>query len=101
MAAPRNIQAPEVAKVDTLVDENGSQIDVPDGSGIKVAGEHEPSVGATGPTNWWLYGLVALAILIAVLFVLQMLNGAPSTEMQTGTPTSAPVEQQLDQTNAQ
>ena len=91
MAEPRDLHSPQVAKVDYLVDENGSRIDVPDGSGIKVAGEHEPSVGGTGPTNWWLYGLGALAIIVALLLVMQMFSGAPSTDMQPGTPTSAPV----------
>jgi hypothetical protein len=88
---PREAQSPQVAKVDYLVDENGSRIDVPDGSGIKVAGEHEASVGATGPTNWWLYGLGALAIIIAFLLIMQMFSGAPGTDMQPGTPTSEPV----------
>lgn len=81
----------EDARVDFLVDENGSRIDVPDDSAIKVAGEHEASVGATGPTNWWLYGLVALGIIIAILLLLQMFSGAPGTDMQPGTPVSAPV----------
>ena len=91
MAEPRNVNSPQVANVDYLVDENGSRIDVPDGSGIKVAGEHEPSVGATGPTNWWLYGLIALAIVIAIILVLQMINGAPGTDVQPNSPSSAPV----------
>ena len=69
MAEPTNSTSPQVAKVDYLVDENGSRIDVPDGSGIKVAGEHEASVGATGPTNWWLYGLVALVAVVALVVV--------------------------------
>lgn len=91
MAEPNDVPSPKVAKVDFLVDENGSRIDVPDASSIKVAGEHEATVGNTGPTNWWLYGLVALAIIIAVLFVMQMFSGAPGTDMQPGTPTSEPV----------
>lgn len=91
MNEPREPHIKQDAKVDFLVDENGSRIDVPDDSAIRVAGEHEASVGATGPTNWWLYGLGALAIIIAVLLVLQMFSGAPGTDMQPGTPTSAPV----------
>ena len=91
MAEPQDPREPQVAKVDNLIDENGSRIDVADGSGIKVAGEHDATVGATGPTNWWLYGLGALAIIIAVLLVLQMFSGAPGTDMQPGTPTSEPV----------
>lgn len=91
MAEPRDERVPPVANVDYLVDENGSRIDVPDASGIRVAGEHDATVGATGPTNWWLYGVIALAIIIAVLLIMQIFSGAPGTEMQPGTPTSAPV----------
>ncbi|ODT71976.1 MAG: hypothetical protein ABS75_05725 [Pelagibacterium sp. SCN 63-23] len=83
--------AREDARVDFLVDENGSRIDVPEDSAIRVAGEHEASVGATGPTNWWLYGLGALGIIIAILLLLQVFSGAPGTDMQPGTPVSAPV----------
>lgn len=91
MAEPKEVHSPQVAKVDYLVDENASRLDVPDGSGLKVAGEHDATTGATGPTNWWLYGLGALAIIIAILLVLQIFSGAPGTDMQPGTPTSAPV----------
>jgi len=91
MAEPKEAGSPQVAKVDHLVDENGARIDVPDGSGIKVAGEHDQTVGASGPTNWWLYGLGALAIIVAILLVMQIFSGAPGTDMQPGTPTSEPV----------
>ena len=91
MATTPNRPTPTVASVDALIDENGSRIDVPNGSPIKTAGEHEDSVGATSPTNWWLYGLVGLAVVIAILFVMQMFNGAPATDMQPGTPTSESV----------
>ena len=91
MATAPKQPAPEVAKVDVLVDENGSRIDVPDNSPIRVAGEHEEVVGATSPTNWWLYGLVGLAIVVVVLFLMQMFQGAPATDVQPGTPTSESV----------
>ena len=91
MATAPQQPTPTVAQVDTLVDENGARIDVPDGSGLKGAGEHEASVGAAGPTNWWVYGLVALAIVVAILFLLQMFNGAPGTDVQPGSPSSEPV----------
>jgi hypothetical protein len=82
---------PTVADVDALVDENGSRIEVPIDSELKVAGEHDDVVASTSPTNWWLYGLVALAIVIAIVLALQVFNGAPGTEVQSGTPTAAPV----------
>jgi hypothetical protein len=82
---------PKVAAVDSLIDENGSRVDVPDGSELKVAGEHEATVAATGPTNWWLYGLVGLVIIVALLFILQLFNGAPGTDVQSGSPTAEPV----------
>jgi hypothetical protein len=91
MATAPKQPAPEVAKVDVLVDENGSQIDVPDNSPIRVAGEHEEVVGATSPTNWWLYGVIGLAIVVAVLFLMQLFQGAPSTDVQPGTPSAESV----------
>jgi hypothetical protein len=39
----------------------------------------------------WLYGLCALAIIVAILLVMQIFSGAPGTDMQPGSPTSAPV----------
>lgn len=91
MATSDEKTAPKVAEVDFLVDEHGSRLDVPDGSKLKIADEHEPSLGATSPTNWWLYGLVGLGIVVALLFVMQMFSGAPGTDVQPGTPTAAPV----------
>lgn len=93
MANANTPHNPEAAKVDFLVDENGSRVDLPQGTPIKVAGEHDAVVGATSPTNWWLYGIIALGIIIAFLFVLQLISGAPGTDMQPGTPTSEPVVQ--------
>lgn len=89
MAEPRDRSA---AEVDQLVDENGSPIEVPEGSRIEIAAEDQPTVGATGPTNWWRIGLIALGIVALILLLLQLFGGAPSTEMVPGTPTSAPVE---------
>ncbi|MET3926740.1 hypothetical protein [Devosia sp. 2618] len=91
MATAPKQPEPTVASVDNLIDETGARIDVPDASPIKVAGEHEATVGASGPTNWWLYGLVGLAIIVAVLFLMQMFQGAPATDVQPGTPTSESV----------
>lgn len=91
MATAPKQPEPTVASVDHLVDENGSRIAVPDGSEIKVAGEHDATVGATGPTNWWLYGVFGLAIVIALLFLMQMFNGAPGSDVQPGSPSAEPV----------
>jgi len=89
--AIQDSKAPNVANVDFLVDENGSRIDVPEGSAVRPTGDPEASVGATSPTNWWLYGIIGLAIVVALLFLMQMLNGAPGTDVQPGTPTAEPV----------
>ena len=91
MATSPKEPGPQVANVDFLVDENGARLDVPDNSTLKVAGEHDATVASTGPTNWWLYGLVGLAVVVAVLFLLQMFQGAPATDVQPGTPTSESV----------
>ena len=55
-----------VAQVDFLVDENGSRVDVPDDTTLKVATDVEQTVGATGPTNWWRLGVIALAVIALV-----------------------------------
>lgn len=91
MATAPKTPTPTVARVDTLIDETGATIDVPDNSPIRVAGEHDETVGATGPTNWWLYGVIGLAIVIALLLLLQLFNGAPGTDVQPGSPVSEPV----------
>lgn len=89
MAEPRNGRA---AEVDQMVDENASPLDVPDNSRLEVAADDQPTVGATGPTNWWRIGLIALGIVALMLLLLQLFGGAPSTEMVPGSPTSEPVE---------
>ena len=82
--------APEVARVDTLVDENGNKIDVPEDTALKVATEVEQATGATGPANWWRLSLIGIVIVAAILLGLQLLNGNTGTEMIPGTPTAAP-----------
>jgi hypothetical protein len=90
MVDPRKPE-PADARVDYLLDENASRIDLEPATPIKAADHHEPSVGATGPTNWWFYGLIALAVIVGILAVLQVFSGAPGTDMQPGSPTSAPM----------
>lgn len=90
MATIDNTREPVVAKVDALVDENGSRIDMPADTSLKVATGVEQTVGATGPTNWWRVGLIGLGIVAAILLMLQLLGGNTGTEMIPGTPTAAP-----------
>lgn len=66
---------PSVAKVDFLVDENASKIEVPAGSDLRPTGDVEAAMGATSPTSWWLYGLVAIAIVAAIVLAMQMFSG--------------------------
>jgi hypothetical protein len=79
-----------VAQVDNLVDERGYKIPVADDTSIKIAGELDPAVGGTSPTNWWRYGLVALFIVAAMLLALQFLGGNRGTDVIPGTPVAAP-----------
>ncbi|MGN6486663.1 MAG: hypothetical protein ACTHLT_02430 [Devosia sp.] len=90
MATIEHTHEPKLAKVDTLVDEQGYKIDVPDDSSLQVATEVEQTVGATGPTNWWRMGLIAICIVAAILLALQLMGGNTGTEMIPGTPTAAP-----------
>jgi hypothetical protein len=79
-----------VAQVDSLIDENGSPVDVGEDRSLKIAEELEPVVGGTSPTNWWRTGLVALFIVAAILLALQLLNGNHQTDVVPGTPIAAP-----------
>jgi hypothetical protein len=79
-----------VAQVDHLVDENGAKIRVGENQSVKIAGELEPVMGGTSPTNWWRAGLIALFIVAALLLVLQLLSGNPGTDVIPGTPVAAP-----------
>jgi len=97
MATIEHTREPVVAKVDTLVDENGYKVDVPDDAALKVATEVEQTVGGTGPTNWWRLGLIGLGIVAAILLALQLMGGNTGTDMIPGTPTAAPQEQTTGQ----
>jgi hypothetical protein len=90
MATADKVGNQPAASVDYLVDENAARIDVPDDSKIRPAEEFEESVGAAGPTNWWMMGLVALGIVAAILLGLQLLQGTPGTDVQPGTPVAQP-----------
>ncbi|OJX48963.1 MAG: hypothetical protein BGO81_10225 [Devosia sp. 66-22] len=92
MKMAASIKAGSVAQVDSLVDENGSRIDVGEDRSLKIAEEFEPAVGGTSPTNWWRAGLIALFIVAALLLALQLLNGNHQTDVVPGTPIAAPPE---------
>lgn len=67
------------ARVDRLVDERGETIVVPKDSTIGEGPRATGPIGATGPTGWWLIGLVVLAVLVGVVLLLQSSGGgAPS-----------------------
>lgn len=97
MATIEHTHEPTVAKVDTLIDENGYKVDVPDDTSLKIATEVEQTVGATGPTNWFRLGLIAVGIVAAILLALQLMGGNTGTEMIPGTPTAAPQSQTMGQ----
>lgn len=62
-----------------LVDETGAYITLPDQEAPAQAHGGEPSVGATGPTNWWRRGLLLIATLIALVIILQVVTGGGVT----------------------
>jgi len=82
--------APKVARVDQLVDENGAPIAVPEDSALEVTDKIEETIGATGPTAWWRYGLLALAILVAIVLFGQLMMGGSVSDLPPGTPATAP-----------
>ena len=73
MATANRVDARPASSVDYLVDENASRIEVEDNSQVTLADDFEDTVGATGPSNWWMTGLVALGIVAAILLGLQLL----------------------------
>ena len=89
MGTVENTGRPEVAKVDHLVDENGARLNVPDDSGLVVEDRVERTVGNTGPTAWWRVGLIGIAVVVAILLVLQLVSGGATTDVVPGTPTTA------------
>ena len=92
MGTVESTRRPEVAKVDHLVDEHGAKLDVPNDSGLVVDDRVERTVGGTGPTAWWRVGLIGVAVVAAVLLVLQLVSGGATTDVVPGTPTTAPAE---------
>lgn len=77
-------------RADFSVNENPGRVDVAESSTIRPGAEGEPIVAAGGPTNWWRAGIIAIVIVAALLFALQMLGGWPGTDVQPGTPVAEP-----------
>jgi hypothetical protein len=63
---------------------------------LKLETEVAEAIGVTSPTAWWRWGLVALAVVIAVLLVLRFAGGNSGTAVVPGTPIAAP---QTEHTN--
>ena len=93
--ANRSDTRPEDARVDYLVDEQGSPIALPhENEGVRGSRGSESTVGGTGPTNWWRLGLVVLGVLALLLLILQLMNGGVNTSVVPGTPTTPPAQLQ-------
>jgi hypothetical protein len=88
----------DTAKVDFLVDENASRIDVPDDSTLRATTDVEQAVGSTGPTLWWQMGLIGLAAIALILLILQIVGGGPpATDSLPDSPVTAPINQPIAQ----
>lgn len=66
-----------------------SRMSVPEAATIRPASERPPLAGGS-PAHWWRAGIIAVATVAALLFVLQMLGGWPGTDVQPGTPVAEP-----------
>ncbi len=67
-----------------VVDQYGSTVELPEDKAAVNATASEPTVGATGPTNWWRIGIIVLVVLVAILVILQIATGGSMA------PTEAP-----------
>jgi hypothetical protein len=83
---------PTEAKVDYVLDENASPIELAEDTSLRAATNVEQAVGATGPSNWSRLGILALGAVVLVLLVFQFMNGGAQTGVVPGTPTVAPAE---------
>lgn len=54
------------------------------------AGNDNAAVPPAGPGSWWRYGLLALAIVVAILLLMQIMTGNRQTDVIPGTPVTAP-----------
>lgn len=88
MATVETERQPEVAKVDRLIDENGTPVEVMPETALIVEDEVERTVGGTGPTAWFRVGIIGVLIVAAILLGLQLLAGGAGTDVVPGTPTT-------------
>lgn len=63
------------AQVDRVIDENGEPVVLQEGARLGDGPNTTEPLGATGPTGWWRLGLVALAVLVAIVLLIQLLGG--------------------------
>ena len=91
-AAPKDEKTrPPGGRTDGPVDENGMPVDVPEPAEVTLAKDVEQAVeSGNGPANWSRLALLALAALVAVLLLLQIMGGDPGTDVVPGTPAAAP-----------
>ena len=62
----------------------------PDDKLLRAETGVEQTVRGTGPSNWWRLGILALAVIVALLLARQLLNGNRGTDVVPGTPVTAP-----------
>jgi hypothetical protein len=74
MARTPDSQEPAPAKPEVLLDGKGLPTGISEDGGLVE--EAEAAVESAGPAGWWFYGLIGLAVIIAILLVLQMLARA-------------------------
>lgn len=74
MARTPDKREPKTTKPEVLLDENGLPTGIAEDGGLVE--EAEAAVESAGPGGWWFYGLIGLAVIIAILLVLQMLASA-------------------------
>jgi len=80
-----------VAQVDYVVNERADAVGMKDSPAVdRTTDLEEAIVAQTGPTNWWLIGLSALFVLVAILLTVQFLSGNTGTAVYPGSPVAAP-----------
>ena len=81
---------PELNRVDPVAPQSASRT-IPGNPKVVVDDPPVEDARAGTPMNWRLYGLVGLAIVIAIVLFMQIFSGAPGTDVAPGSPTAEPV----------